>query len=399
MATIREQLEQRSAQLRDFSKAFERKGDAATGEDRQRLVALSENVSDLMTDLSRHDPARGSSPAAVIAEAREFNAKFAGGPGGERKAIRPDDDDVATLTFTREQLADLQRGALNRRVTAKAAITSTTAPMAGIPEYETNVFPYLRDKARILDLIPRKTTQAPSIHYFKGTTAASAAAAVAQGAAKPESSPVWTEVTADVRKLAHYTRVNDEVIADFDSFLEVVGSELLAGLIDAENAQLIAGSGVAPNLLGLLSEPSILTVGSLGTDLDAIADAFRAVRTGAAHCDPDVVVMHPNDWYSAGFLLAKDTAGQYLVGNPVAGVKPALWGVPVVLSEAMPENSALVANLKVAATAYVRQAPVVEVSPGVGTTEFISNQTLIRAEERLALAVHHPRAICVVTAV
>ena len=82
------------------------------------------------------------------------------------------------------------------------------------------------------------------------------------------------------------------------------------------------------------------------------------------------------------------------MGDPVTGVKPALWGVPVILSEAMTENTAMVANLAIAATAYVRQAPVVEVAPyGGGTTEFITNQTLIRAEERLALAVHHPTAI------
>ena len=57
----------------------------------------------------------------------------------------------------------------------------------------------------------------------------------------------------------------------------------------------------------------------------------------------------------------------------------------------MTENTAMVANLAIAATAYVRQAPVVEVAPyGGGTTEFIANQTLIRAKERLALAVLHP---------
>jgi HK97 family phage major capsid protein len=99
-------------------------------------------------------------------------------------------------------------------------------------------------------------------------------------------------------------------------------------------------------------------VGSAGTDLDAIAAAFLAIRTGAAHCDPDVVVMNPADWFSAGFLLAKDTGGQYLVGDPVTGVKPSLWGVPVILSEAMTENSAMVANLAPACTAYVRQSPV-----------------------------------------
>ena len=77
-----------------------------------------------------------------------------------------------------------------------------------------------------------------------------------------------------------------------------------------------------------------------------------------------------------------------------------LWGIPVILTEHMTENTALVANLKIAATAYVRQPPVVEVAPyGGGTTEFIANQTLIRGEERLALAIHHPSAICSVTSV
>ena len=190
------------------------------------------------------------------------------------------------------------------------------------------------------------------------------------------------------------------MIADFGTFLQVVGAELLSGLIDEENQQLVTGTGVAPNLLGLATEPNILTVGSAGTDLDAIAAAFLALRTGAAHCDPDVVIMNPADWYSAGFMLAKETGGQYLLGNPVSAIKPMLWGIPVILTEHMTENTALVANLKLACTAYVRQPPVVEVAPyGGGTTEFIANQTLVRAEERLALAIHHPAAICSVTAV
>jgi hypothetical protein len=41
------------------------------------------------------------------------------------------------------------------------------------------------------------------------------------------------------------------------------------------------------------------------------------------------------------------------------------------------ENTAMVANLGIAAAAYVRRPPVVEVAPyGGGTTEFIQNQAL-----------------------
>jgi HK97 family phage major capsid protein len=61
---------------------------------------------------------------------------------------------------------------------------------------------------------------------------------------------VWEQVAAPVRKLAHYTRVNDEVLADFDNFRTVVSSEMIAGLIATENDQLLNGDGNAPNLTG-----------------------------------------------------------------------------------------------------------------------------------------------------
>ena len=156
----------------------------------------------------------------------------------------------------------------------KVDIDSTDAPMAAVGDYRMTPFPFLRDKPQVANLIPVERTDAPTVFYFKGSTAASAAAAVAEGAAKPESSPVWTQVSAPVRKLAHYVRINDEVLQDFTNFRQVIGTALLAGLIDAENAQLLVGSGVAPNLTGLLTTSGILTQ-ARGADssLDAILKA------------------------------------------------------------------------------------------------------------------------------
>jgi len=88
-----------------------------------------------------------------------------------------------------------------------------------------------------------------------------------------------------------------------------VGNELLAGLIKEETAQLIGGSGIGANLTGLLTTSGILTVGSAGTDLDGIAAGSLAIRARASHCDPDVVVMHPADWVSAGFPAREGHVG------------------------------------------------------------------------------------------
>jgi HK97 family phage major capsid protein len=89
------------------------------------------------------------------------------------------------------------------------------------------------------------------------------------------------------------------VLADFTNFKAVIGTELLAGLINAENAQLLTGSGVAPNLTGLLTVSDILHQGEARTRLDAILKAKTDLRTGASLTEPDAIVIHPSNLQTA----------------------------------------------------------------------------------------------------
>jgi len=95
---------------------------------------------------------------------------------------------------------------------------------------------------------------------------------------------------------------------------------------------------------------------------------------------------------------AKDADGRYIVSDPAAPGPESLFGMRVVATTKITLNTALVGNFAEAARIYVRQSPVVEVAPlGGGTVEFIANQTLARAEERLALAVPRPTSLISVT--
>ena len=118
------------------------------------------------------------------------------------------------------------------------------------------------------------------------------------------------------------------------------------------------------------------------------------VRT-TAFVEPTHIVMHPNDWGSAGFALAKDADGRYLLGDAVTAPRPKLWGLDVVLTTQMTENTALVVNFTRACRGWVRELPRVDVAPASGA-EFKNNTTLIRAEERIAFEVVRPEACCVV---
>ncbi len=303
---------------------------------------------------------------------------------------------MPALDFSSAAIQDMHKAATDGHY-FKASIDSTASPMSAVGDYRLSPFPFLRDKARVSSLIPVEPTSAPTVFYYRGSTGASAAAAVLEGAAKPESSPVWSQISAPVRKIAHYTRVNDEVLQDFSNFSQVVGQELLAGLIDAENAQLLTGSGIAPNVTGLLTTSGILTR-ARGTDnnLDAIAKAKADLRVGASYTEPDAIILHPSNLMSV--QTAKDADGRYLTNDPAAVGPEMLFGMKVVATTKMTLNTALVGNFAEAARIYLRMPPTVDVAQlGGGSVEFIANQTLVRCEERLSLAVPRPTSLCSIT--
>jgi len=170
-----------------------------------------------------------------------------------------------------------------------------------------------------------------------------------------------------------------------------------AGLIDAENSQLLVGSGVSPNLTGLLTTSGILTrARAADSNLDAVLKAKADLRVGASFCEPDGLVIHPSNL--ATIQLAKDTQGRYITNDPAQSGPETLFGMRLVPTTKITLNTALMGNFAEAARLYVRQSPVVELAPlGGGTIEFIANQTLARCEERLALAVPRPTSLISIT--
>jgi HK97 family phage major capsid protein len=141
----------------------------------------------------------------------------------------------------------------------------------------------------------------------------------------------------------------------------------------------------------------ISTVGSAGTDIDAIVDAVRTIRADRRR--PNAVVVHPNDWYSTGFLLAKDSQNRYLLGDPRASIDQlnTLWGLRVVVTEAMTENTALVGDFSQAVVADRQQASLYMTDSHKDW--FGRNLLAVLAEERLGFGVLDPDAFCTVTSI
>lgn len=213
---------------------------------------------------------------------------------------------------------------------------------------------------------------------------------------KPESAMTLAVASCPVETIAHLIPITRRAAADAPQVRQLIDAFLLYGLKEEEEDQILNGDGTSPNLSGIFDQ-SISTVGSAGTDLDAVVDAIRTIR--ADRREPTAMVVHPNDWYSTGFLLAKDTAGNYLIGDPRASldVLNSLWGLRVVVTPAQTENTLLVGDFTQCVVAD-REQSTIYVSDSHNDW-FARNLLAVLAEERLAVGVLDEDAFCSVTAV
>lgn len=444
MATKREQLEKLVHDMKSFADECDAKGELS-GEDREKLDKYSKSVTDLVASIRAEATAGGT-----LDVAKAFLADLSGAPG---KAATTEpvvhssgivDPKGMTLgeAFTKSPvytdfLAQFKNADGRIREVSNIKTASFDLPGFGAKDIVTGASStsggafVVNDRyGPVADLIGAReltirelctnvTTQSDTFEYVQVTGKTNNAAPVAEATtaadpaisgaspgpytvaaasgAKPESALTLAVVSTPVETIAHLMPITRRAAADAPQVRQLVDQFLVEGLREEEEDQILNGSGASPNLRGILQTVGISTVGSAGTDIDAVVDAIRTIR--ADRRKPNALVVHPNDWYSTGFLLAKDGQQRYLLGDPRASIDQlnTLWGLRVVVTEAMTENTALVGDFKQAVVADRQQASLYVTDSHKDW--FGRNLLAVLAEERLALGVLDPDAFCTVTAV
>jgi HK97 family phage major capsid protein len=301
-------------------------------------------------------------------------------------------------------------GAVEIPFDAKATVTSTASPIVQ-PDVQGGMLDYLHRRLTVADLLAQGTTDSSTVRYLREVTNTNAAAFVAEGADKPESTIVFDQVDEPVRKVATFLPVSDEMLEDVAQLRSYLDGRLRLFVQHAEEASILNGNGTAPNLRGLLQRSGIQTAtratletssgATNPTAADALFQAIVNVQQNAL-IEPDGIIIHPTNW--AAIRLLKDGNDQYFGGGPLQGqygnggiVQNSLWGLPVVVTSAIAQNTALVGAFRTAAQVYRRNNLTVEASNS-HSDFFQKNLTAIRAEQRLALAVYRPNAFHAVTA-
>lgn len=256
------------------------------------------------------------------------------------------------------------------------------------------IIPMALEERTVGDLMLGGTLDNNAFEYYEETAFTNNAGMVAEGGTKPESAFTWTLRSETMRKIAHNVPMTDEVLDDVSGLQAQVEGRLVFGVQRKEEQQVLSGTGVAPQLLGILNRPGIQTQ-ARGTDptFDAIYKAMTLIRN-VGFAEPTAVVMNPTDWQN--IVLTRTTDGVYILGNPAGEAPQRIWGLDVRSTTAMTQGTALVGAFRPYAQLFRRGGITVTMSTE-HSTFFSENKVLIQAEERALLAVYRAAAFATVT--
>ena len=288
---------------------------------------------------------------------------------------------------------------------ARSASFEVKADMTIAADFSGEVIPadrvagYKFDPTRsthIRNLIPQGTTSSDVVRFVKESGYSNGAAATAEGGAIAQSDFDFTASDANVRKIATYFRISEEMLADTPQLTSYLSARAPEKLLSVEDTQILSGDGSAPNLSGIITDAADFDTTSGGAFYQSVeaANEFDVLiaalnQLALSNYEADYIMLHPTDFHK--ILLLKDSNNSYLKDQVYAGLQPAFMGVPVVVNTAITAGTFLCGNFGVGTQLWVRDNVGVEFFREDGTNVRDGFVT-VRVSERVALTNYLPNA-------
>jgi HK97 family phage major capsid protein len=233
----------------------------------------------------------------------------------------------------------------------------------------------------VQDLIPSKLEPSKAVTYLRQSVRDNNAAVVPEGTLKPTSVYTLAEEEATIVTYAHMSEfVPNQLFSDSSMLLGWLQSEMSYGLSLAVEAGAVAT---------IIADPGILTQ-VFATDI------FTSIRKGVTKLQkqfitPSIMLLAPED--AEAIDLVQDGQDRYYFNGPQGAGGSPIWSVPVLVTDAAVQGSALLMNPSAGLRQYVRDTGQFDIDP---YTNFDTNETRCRLESRSVVAVNRPFAICLV---
>lgn len=336
----------------------------------------------------------------------EYNALYDRVQQVEQKGVKLAEEasngfDVGAAFIKSEQFQQMAEGRANTaRLELKTAIINATGQNQPLVAADRlggiNTTP--NRELTIRDLIPTSSTNSNLIEFVRENTFTNSAGPQIGGSpeafenvTKPESAITFTLVNEAVQTLAHWIPASKQVLSDSAGLQAFISGRLMYGLKLYEENQLLNGTGSNGQLNGLVTQATAYTVQSpqLTNELDIIREMIKQAHV--ANYRPDGIILNPQDWYDIDVRKVGASDDRYVVGNPRAMSTPTLWGLPVVVTNAISSGTCLLGSFGLGAEIKDREQAMVEVSRE-NSDNFVKNMVTVLAEERIALCVYRTEA-------
>lgn len=261
---------------------------------------------------------------------------------------------------------------------------------------------FLDRRVYLTDVLPTINVTQGAIEYVQDTSPladlANKAVEVTEGAAKPQAGmtlSVKTETAATIAAWANITRQTAQDVPQVQGYLD---TRLRYSLKRRVDIQVVAGTGVAPNLLGLGARTGILTYAP-----GAAEARYRSIRHAItlgelSESVYEIIVLNPAD--AELFDLSNDTtAGLHAVmddAGPLSnGGARTAWGLQQIRSNAVASGTALLID-PTAVALFDRLQPTAYMTDS-HASNFTSNILTLLLECRVGLGLFNPAGVCKVT--
>ena len=233
---------------------------------------------------------------------------------------------------------------------------------------------------------------ADNTFLYMPLTVTSNAGFIAEGSAKPESTFSVTAKTGQVKTIATWTKVSEQLFADKSQLINILDNNLTHAVDVTVQNQLISGDGTGENLSGISKVGNFTDYVTGSGDATNTVDRLRnvAFKMRGANIDNLTILINWTDW--SALLGLKSTTNEYLINGILDPVKQTIYGIPVVLSSAITAGKFAMGNFKMGGIVFDKTAMALEIDRT--GDDFTKNLITIRAERRLGFAVVQPKAIC-----
>jgi len=266
--------------------------------------------------------------------------------------------------------------------------TNYTGGTRGLSILKPGIITVPNRRVHIRDIVPGGTIgQGTSLVFMKEDVGNGTISPVAEGSMKQQIDEALVEASVNIETIAGWLRVTRKAMNNIPGFISFLQMRLPQRLLNIEDSQLLQGSGVSPNIKGIMTSGNYtaattgenLLIEQLIDGLAQLEDSYERIATA--------ILLRPLEYYRF-FKTKSGGSKEYDLPKNVVFSGDTLFisGVPVYQSTAVPAGKYIVGDFAEGCQLLTQEGIRVEFFEQDGTN-VRENKITVRIEETIAFPV------------